>query len=68
MKKMVDELVYEVRSNTSKKRISSTSLRTNVKQSASQKQEQHQKNKLQEKPVQNVKKETFKRFFCLWLF
>ncbi|MDD7914191.1 type IA DNA topoisomerase [Polaribacter ponticola] len=34
MKKMVDELVYEVRSNTSKKRISSNVIASKTKQSA----------------------------------
>ncbi|MGJ8744536.1 DNA topoisomerase 3 [Polaribacter sp.] len=37
MKKMVDELVYEVRSNTSKKRISSNVIASETKQSAGSK-------------------------------
>jgi DNA topoisomerase-3 len=38
MKKMVEELVYEVRSNTSKKRISSNIIASGTKQSANQKE------------------------------
>ena len=38
MKKMVEELVYEVRSNTSKKRISSNAIASGTKQSANQKE------------------------------
>lgn len=37
MKKMVDELVYEVRSNTSKKRISSNIIPNKIEQSVSEK-------------------------------
>jgi len=37
MKKMVDELVYEVRSNTSKKRISSNVIPNKIEQSTSEK-------------------------------
>ena len=38
MKKMVDELVYEVRSNTVKKRISSNDIANELKQSANKKE------------------------------
>ncbi len=64
MKKMVDELVYEVRSNTSKKRISSNVIANETKQSAINKKitpsshPHHSKNKKQVvgKPCPKCKK------------